>query len=322
MERTLHKLVLLLALNALVVCDSVAEQAPSATERASFDSHRAMGHIHSIMRWAPRSIGTLGHARTLSYIAAHLRSEPDMVIVRQEWTEQRDDGGLLRLTNLIARLHPESAQRLILSTHYDSIVRAYRDPNPALRISPMPGANNSASGVALLLEVARVLSRIGKIPLGVDFVFFDGEEGPNALGAGDPNWRALGSPYFARHVRDLYPSQLPRAAVAYDMVCKTNLRLYPEHWSVQSAPDQVRRFWSIGASLAPEAFQANPETAPIGDDQVPLAKIGIPSLLVIDFDYEPWFNTSHDTEDKCSERSLAAVGRTTVAFVTSFPSSP
>ena len=88
---------------------------------------------------------------------------------------------------------------MIVATHYDSIVKAYRDAkNPD---APMPGANNSSSGVAVLLETARVLSLLPEPPVGIDMVFFDGEEGSKSLGAGDPDFKPIGSPHFAEHLR-------------------------------------------------------------------------------------------------------------------------
>jgi len=296
------------------VLGASAAEKGSVVFKPTFEGERAMRQVHTLMQWVPRSIDSPGHHRTLAYIESVLRSYPDMLIVRQDWTEKRADGKVLVLTNLIGRLREKSEPRLLLGTHYDSIVRAYRDPDPALRDSPMPGANNSASGVAVLLELARVLSSKAHAPMGVDFVFFDGEEGPLSLGAGDSNWHALGSPYFAAHVSGVYPGHLPRAAVIYDMVCKKGLRLIPEASSLRFAPHEVESFWKTGVRLAPDAFAGAAPVGPIGDDQVPLAKLGIPSILVIDFDYEPWFNTSHDTEDKCDPASLQGVGRTTVAF--------
>jgi peptidase M28-like protein len=147
----------------------------------------------------------------------------------------------------------------------------------------------------------------------VDFIFFDGEEGPLSLGAGDRNWRALGSPYFAKHIEEFYSSKLPAAAVVFDMVCKPDIRLHPERSSLDSATQDIELFWGIGRKLAPQNFPSSMQGIVL-DDQTALAAVGIPSLLLIDFDYEPWFNTTGDTEDKCSLGSLQAVGNVTTAF--------
>jgi glutaminyl-peptide cyclotransferase len=296
----------------------VADEAP-AHEVPAFDAARAMTHIHALTALAPRSMGAPGHTRTLEYIDAQLRADPHMDLSRQNWAELSSTG-TMPMTNLVARLNPQLKRRVILATHYDSIVRAYRDPDPSKRSLPMPGANNSASGVALLIEAARVLSR-ARPALGVDFVFFDGEEGPLSLGAGDRKWRALGSPYFAKHLSEFYSGSLPEAAVVFDMVCKKDIRLHPERSSLESAPADIELLWRIGQKLAPANFPIARQDIVL-DDQTALAALGIPSLLLIDFDYEPWFNTSADTEDKCSAETLQAVGNVTVAFTVQRLASP
>jgi glutaminyl-peptide cyclotransferase len=274
-----------------------------------------MAHVHALLAWSPRSMGAPGHAHALEYIDAQLRADPHMDLSRQNWVELSADGKTTAMTNLVARLNPQLEPRMILATHYDSIVRAYRDPDPSRRSLPMPGANNSASGVALLIETARVLSHAHH-PVGVDFIFFDGEEGPLSLGAGDRNWRALGSPYFAKHLGEFYSGRLPEAAVVFDMVCKRDIRLHPERSSLESAPQDIERLWGLGHKLAAANFPSSTQGIVL-DDQTALAAVGIPSLLLIDFDYEPWFNTSADTEDKCSPESLQAVGTVTTAFTLS-----
>ena len=80
------------------------------------------------------------------------------------------------------------------------------------------------------------------------------------------------------------------------------------------APDDVKRFWQIGQQVAPSVFNPNPGRE-IGDDQIALGQAGIPSFLLIDFDYDPWFNTTKDTIDKCSAQSLDAVGRTLLRYL-------
>jgi Zn-dependent M28 family amino/carboxypeptidase len=231
----------------------------------------------------------------------------------QRWTHQTKEGTTHALTNVIARFDAANPHRVIVGTHFDSIVRAYRDlesPNGV-----MPGANNSGSGVAVLIETARMLRDSHTRPrVGIDFIFFDGEEGPYSLGEGDPDWFPLGSPYFAARLDRFYPVRRPEKAIIFDMVCYKNLKLRPEQNSLRSAPEDVAKFWTLGRTIAPDVF-LNEVTSPIFDDQVAFAKLGIPSMLVIGFEYEPWFNTTKDTLDKCSAKSLEAVGRTLLGFL-------
>ncbi len=299
----------LLSLPAVTRKALAGEQVPIE----NWKGERAMADIAAQLQFSPRSIGAPGHEQTIRFIEAELAKTSAKAIRTQRWSYTAPDGTAYQLTNIIASFNPENPRRIIAGTHYDSLVRAYRDresPN-----APMPGANNSASGVAVLLETARVLSGLPDTPLGVDFVFFDGEEGPKALGAGDPDWIALGSPYFAEHLDEVYPRGKPEKSVIFDMVCYRNLDLSPDASSVAYAKQDVLKFWEIGRSIAPSVFHLGPLEAPIGDDQTALAGAGIPSFLVIDFKYEPWFNTTQDTIDKCSAASLEAVGRTLVKYL-------
>jgi Zn-dependent M28 family amino/carboxypeptidase len=278
-----------------------------------WDGKQAMADIAEQLRFTPRSLDTAGHQKTIDFIKAELAKTSVDAVTEQRWVFTDDGGKRHAMTNIVARFQASNPRRVIVGTHYDSIVRAYRDadrPN-----APMPGANNSASGVALLLETARVLSKLPKPPVGIDMIFFDGEEGPKSLGAGDPEWKAIGSPYFVEHLKDYYPAARPEKAVVFDMVCDKDLQLKPEPSSLVSARAEVQKYWSAGSAIAPSAFVPTITSYPISDDHTALAEAGIPSFLVIDFEYEPFFNTTQDTIDKCAAASLEAVGRTTLRYL-------
>ena len=301
-----------IALAGLLLLGGMAVCAAQAPDPSQWNGQRALADIARQLSFGRRSLDTQGHEKTLQYIEQEL-TKLGIKSQRQHWVDQ-GTRGTHSLTNLIARLDPANPRRIILGTHYDSLIRAYADKqNPN---AVMPGANNSASGVALLLETARVLSAAPSgPPLGVDLVFFDGEEGPVSLGAGDPQWQALGSPYFAEHLSDFYTQAKPAAAAIFDMVCYRNIRLLAEESSVAYARSDVEKFWSIGNELAPKVFVPQVTSTPIFDDQNALADAGIPSFLVIGFQYDPWFNTAQDTIDKCSIQTLETIGRTTVRYL-------
>lgn len=301
----------------LIAILAVALASPAKAQGASPDvalwqGKRALGDIEKQLSFGVRALDTDGHQKTIDYIKAELR------LLGIDTTEQRwistVAGERHTLTNLVARLSPASPRRLILGTHYDSIVRAYRDKDHPE--APMPGANNSASGVALLLETARMLKAAkAPPPYGIDLVFFDGEEGPISLGAGDPHWQPLGSPYFVQRLSDFYPGAKPEKAAIFDMVCGREQKLKPEQASLLYASDEVKKFWTIGRTFAPGFFSAEPTGSPIFDDHIALNEAKIPSFLVIGFDYEPWFNTTADTLDKCSEQAMSAVGRSVIRYI-------
>jgi Zn-dependent M28 family amino/carboxypeptidase len=271
-----------------------------------------MQDIVKQLSFGARSLNTPGHQVEIGWIKSELEAASLPVVVQSGTTEEQR-GRRFAMTNIIGRLNPMLQKRIIVGTHYDSIIRAYadrQDPN-----GPMPGANNSASGVALLLETARWLAHDKSV--GVDFVFFDGEEGPLSLGAGDPNWYPIGSPYFVSRLAELYPGRRPAKGVIFDMVCYDKLVLKPEPSSLRAAEADVIKFWSIGTRIAPAIFKPTLASGTIFDDQTALNEAGIPSFLVIGFEYDPWFNTTRDTADKCSAHSLEAVGRTLAQYLLS-----
>jgi glutaminyl-peptide cyclotransferase len=280
---------------------------------ASWDGGRALAGIVDLLRFTPRAMETPGHQQTIDYIIAELKKTKFDTIQTQRWTA-KEAGRSMAMTNIIARFNPSHPKRVIVATHYDSIIKAYRDAKTP--DAPMPGANNSASGVAMLLETARAISQAADAPqVGIDMIFFDGEEGPISMGAGDPNFHPVGSAYFVAHLADFYPDRKPDRMVDFDMVCDRDLHLQAEQSGLSSAPAEVVKFWRVGRNIAPDAFATSVAPYGIDDDHTAFRMAGIPSFVVIDFDYEPFYNTTEDTPDKCSAQSLEAVGRTLLTYL-------
>jgi Zn-dependent M28 family amino/carboxypeptidase len=279
----------------------------------SWDGKRALAIIVDLLRFTPRAMETAGHQQAIDYIVAELKKTRFDTIKTQRWIA-REAGRSMAMTNIIARFNPANPRRVIVATHFDSIIKAYRDSkNPD---APMPGANNSASGVAVLLETARVISQMPDAPpVGIDMIFFDGEEGPLSLGAGDPNFHSIGSPHFTERLAEFYPNAKPEKMLDFDMVCDRDLHLKIERSGLHSAPADVKKFWDIGMAIAPGAFEKQPAPYSIEDDHTAFQLAGIPSFVVIDFEYEPFYNTTEDTPDKCSVQSLEAVGRTLTQYL-------
>lgn len=296
----------------LLALPAWAQIQTNQVETSQWSGQRALDIIVQLLKFTPRSMETVGHQQTIDYITAELAKTRFKTVKTQRWVE-RAAGRTMAMTNIIARLNPDNPRRMIVTTHYDSIIKAYRDAKHP--DAPMPGANNSASGVAVLLETARVLSLLPDPAIGIDMIFFDGEEGPISMGAGDPNFRPVGSAHFAEHLADFYPNAKPEQAIDFDMVCDRDLHLQPEPSSIRSAPGEVKKFWDIGVKTAPKSFNPAPLRYSIEDDHTNLQEVGIPSVVVIDFDYEPFYNTLQDTPDKCSTQSLEAVGRTLLQYL-------
>ena len=312
----LSKLAATLALPLLLSIASPpahAEVKADEVKGESWDGKRALAIIVDLLRFTPRSMETVGHQQTIDYIVAELKKTKFDTIKTQRWVA-REAGRSMAMTNIIARFNPSNPRRVIVATHFDSIIKAYRDTKSP--DAPMPGANNSASGVALLLETARVLSEMPEAPpVGIDMIFFDGEEGPISMGAGDPNFHPVGSPHFVERLAEFYPAAKPEKMLDFDMVCDRDLHLKAEQSGLHSAPAEVKKFWDTGMKIAPGAFEKQAAPYSIDDDHTAFQRAGIPSFVVIDFEYEPFYNTTEDTPDKCSVQSLEAVGRTLVQYL-------
>ncbi len=263
-----------------------------------FDAARAFSILEKQCSFGPRNPGSEGHKKCLAYLESELRLYADAV-VRQpfRWTSPHD-GKTHTLTNLVSSFGM-SGERILLCAHWDTRPYADFDPVPANRQKPILGANDGASGVAILLEIARNL-KARRPRTGVDIVLFDGED--SGLEGESDTW-CEGSRYFARN-RQL--SYQPQYAILVDMVGDRDLRLPVEKGSQRYAPDIVNRVWNKASELGLYAFEktSGPEVV---DDHLRLLEAGIPAINIIDFDY-PYWHTLADTPDKCSAESLEMVG--------------
>jgi glutaminyl-peptide cyclotransferase len=293
----------LAALVALLGCPARG----NAHRPREFDGARAFGYIDEQMRFGPRIPNTPAHERTGDWILAHLRATADTVIV-QPITHVTDRGDTLHLRNFLARFRPGAAERVLFLAHWDTRPHADHSANLGQQRLPVPGANDGASGVAVLLGVADVLK--AKPPaVGVDLLFVDGEDYGDF--ERDTNDVLIGSRYFATHQPPGYP---PLYAVLFDMVADRDQQFYYEANSQAFAPEVVDRVWRTAAELGYGRIFVPGVKHSLIDDHVALQKAGIHAIDVVDFDYPPW-HTTEDTIDKVSAASLQVVGDVAVALV-------
>jgi len=217
-------------------------------------------------------------------------------------------GEKLPLANVIVEWHPERQQRILLCAHYDTRPLPDRDPDPEQRRAGVfIGANDGASGVAVLMELAHLMPQLeGQI--GVDFALFDGEELVYVDGR-DPYF--LGSTWFAQQYVRQPPEHRYRWGVLLDMVGDKNLQIYQEQHSIawRDTRPLVKEIWATAARLGVKEFIPRAGYK-ILDDHLPLRNIGkIPTCDIIDApqDYPAW-HTTMDTPQRCSPASLAKVG--------------
>jgi glutaminyl-peptide cyclotransferase len=281
-------------------------------EDGAFDGARAFGLLRAQCEMGPRAPGTEGHARTRDWLVEQLRTHVDALVL-QRWNQKVSSGpgagGTFAMTNLLARIDAPGGTSaepdLMLSAHWDTRPVADQDPDPARRALPVPGANDGASGVAVLLEAARAL-RARRPARPVVLALWDGED----LGE-----YYYGSRAYAAAFRRGAVAWRPRRGILLDMVGKRGLRCCTEGNSLRLAPELWRRLHAcademgLGAHFGGRAFT-------ITDDHVFLSGAGIPTVLLIDYEYPRWHTTA-DTVEQCDAGSLQVVGDVVLRFVRS-----
>ena len=274
--------------------------------QTDFDGGQALVYAASQVAFGPRVPGTEGHRRAGDWILEQLRRKTDSVTV-QAWTHVTADGDTLPLRNLIGHIRPEMLERVLYVAHWDTRPVADSESNMADRQRPILGANDGASGVALLLALADAL-RNTPPRVGVDLAFVDGED------YGDWNSRTdvlLGSRYFAAR---LDTTRLPLFAVVWDMVAARDLRFTKESNSVHGAPEVVDRVWRVARELGYGRVFVDERGGAVTDDHIPLLEAGVRAIDVIGLPYAHW-HTLEDTMDKIGAESLQIVGDVAVALV-------
>ena len=271
-----------------------------------FDGAMALSYVEAQMNFGNRIPNTEAHRRTGDWILAHLRSRADSVVI-QEFDHVTADGDTLHLRNFIGKFRPDVAERILFVAHWDTRPIAENDTNLGRRRLPTPGANDGASGVAVLLGVADDLQREPPA-FGVDLLFVDGEDYGD-FGVGRDV--LLGSRFFADNLPEGYE---PLFAVVFDMVGDINLRVSQEGYSRDAAPEVVDRVWRTARDAGfGNVFRSVLGTG-ITDDHIPLQQAGIRAIDVIGWPYDH-HHTTDDTLDKVSGRSLAIVGTVALALV-------
>jgi glutaminyl-peptide cyclotransferase len=272
----------------------------------AFDKKAAFAFLEAQCAFGPRVPGSEAHLRCRDYLVKTLSGFAEKVELQPFQLTYGRPRRTVETFNIIAKFRPELIERILLCAHWDSRPWADEDSDPKFHSTPVLGANDGASGVAVLLETAR-LFHAQPPAVGIDIVLFDGED------AGDSgntwSW-AQGSQYYAGH---LPKKDYPRFVVLLDMIGDRDLTIAREAYSLEYAPEPMAKVWEIASALKIESFV--PERGPaVMDDHIPFLRLGIPAIDLIDLDYPHW-HTSQDTPDKCSPDSLDAVGRVLVQLV-------
>lgn len=305
----------LLAWSGLLVLTGAAESADPVPGRP--DPARAYRYLKSICRLGPRPSGSRGMQRQQRLIVDHFSRYRGRVRLQSFQSPHPLTGVPVRMNNMVVSWDPGRKTRVLLACHYDTRPFPDRDRfNPRGRFI---GANDGASGVALLMELAHHMATL-QARVGIDFVFFDAEEFLFPRGNEVAGEFFLGSKHFARQYRDKPPAARYVAGVVVDMVGDRRLELYVEKKSLYYAPRVTDGLWATAKALGVKQFRQQPRPKhDVDDDHVPLNRIAkIPTCDIIDFDY-PYWHTTRDTASNCSGESLAAVGRVLLKWLETLP---
>ena len=273
-----------------------------------FDGAKAYENLKKICQLGPRVSGTPGMDKQQEMLTEHFKQLGGQV-TRQEFDIRHPETGKpLTMTNLIVTWHPERLDRVLFCCHYDT--RPFPDRDQRNKRGKFIGANDGASGAALLMELGKEMPKLtGNV--GVDFVFFDGEE---LIYDDQRDTYFIGSEYFAKKYASDPPAHKYRWGVLVDMVGDADLQLFQEQHGA-TWPDTrplVDEIWGTAKKLGVREFIAQ-KKYDLRDDHISLHDLGkIPTCDVIDFDYgppgAPYWHTMGDTPDHCSALSLAKVG--------------
>ncbi len=289
------------------VAQSETRPAPTSAQTKmqtpTFSGAKAFELLVKQTKFGPRNPGSSGHAECLEFLSGEMRRYAANVKL-QEFEYTGYSGERFHLTNIIASFKPEATSRVLLCAHWDTRPRADNDEDKKRRHEPIIGANDGASGVAVLLELASLLKQ-SPPPIGVDLVLLDGEDyGMES----DLDRYLIGSKYFASHKPADYN---PRFGILLDMIGDKFLDIPKEQHSVAYAPDIVDLVWRTAHELGyPQFIDEAGEM--ITDDHLPLNEVGIKTIDLIDFNYpDPtnrFWHSHNDVPENCSAESLEAVG--------------
>lgn len=297
------------------------QKATHAIEAPAFDADSAFSFVAKQVSFGPRVPNTPEHEACAQWLAKELKRHGASVTV-QEGRARAFDGTILSMKNIIGTFHPESRDRVLLFAHWDT--RPFADKDSARTREPIDGANDGASGVGVLLEVAR---QLGKKPadVGVDVVFFDAEDygRPEWMPASENGYKdwCLGSQYWAQNPHK--PGYRARFGILLDMVGAQDAVFHQEGTSLRYAPHVVRKIWKRANDLGfGDRFDGAPTPPTIDDNYFVSELAGIPSANIVDYrihvrpmGYGPFHHTHADNMTLIDAEVLGQVGTTVLSVV-------
>ena len=320
----------LIALAVTMLLSSCGSDSKKGSEKAvetkkvvsvpNFNPDSAYTYIQKQVEFGPRVPGSEAHINTKEYLINKLKTFGAKVNP-QEFEATTFDGQVLSLTNIMASFSPEKTKRILLATHWDS--RPFADKDSERKNEPIDAANDGASGVGILLEIARILNENENPEVGVDLLLFDGEDWGETEDADVPtpegldSWWCLGSQYWAKN-KGNYSAYY---GILLDMVGGKNAKFYIEGMSKYYAASIVNKVWNQGIELGYSNYFVKQPGGQTTDDHVFVNEYAkIPMVDIISFDpkdggFGDFHHTHKDNMEIISKETLEAVGETVLHVV-------
>ncbi len=288
--------------------------APKKEYTVSFNVDSAYKYIAEQVAFGPRVPGTAEHASAAVYLEEKLAQYCDIALT-QLGSAQSFDGKYVEIKNIIGTINPEQTKRILLCAHWDTRPQADEDQdNPG---EPSDGANDGASGVGVLIEIARQL-QLQRPDAGVDIIFFDAEDMGDRRG--DATSWCLGSQYWSRKPHK--PNYVARFGILLDMVGPKDATFALEGNSWRYAQPYVKKVWNTARKLGHGKYLVNRQIGPIIDDHLFINQlIGIPTLDIIHYDatgntgFGDFWHKHSDNMESIDKNTLKAVGETVFKVV-------
>ena len=279
--------------------------APAGGEKpVAFDGKRAMGYLEAVCKIGPRISGTAGMTKQQQLIEKHFKKLGAKPVYQKFTATQKSLGRPVEMKNIVVSYYPERTRRVIVCSHYDTRPIADKEPNEKRWRDPFVSANDGGSGVAFLMEMAHHMKGL-KTKVGVDFVFFDGEE---YIFDPDRDEYFFGSKHFADQYKKARNAPKYTGAILLDMIAGKGAEFPREQNSIAYASGLVKEVWGIAREQKCDAFKHKESDYSVLDDHIPLNQAKIPAIDIIDFDYPHWHKLT-DVPKNCSAKPMEQVAK-------------
>lgn len=282
-----------------------------------FNRDSAYTYVAKQVEFGPRVPNTTAHKNTKSWLSSQLKKF-GATVIEQDFQAKAYTGTTLNGTNIIGQINPAAPRRILLAAHWDSRHVSDYDPDASKFNTHVDGADDGASGVGVLLEVARTI-QANPIELGVDIIFFDAEDHGEPQANNDYSW-CLGSQYWSRNFH--VSAYKPKYGILLDMVGAKNPRFRKEGYSMAYAPDLTNKVWKLAREMGHGNYFTDEKGGGITDDHRmvnEIAKIPMIDIINTPHDANPVFvkhwHTTTDNMDNINKRTLGAVGQLMIAVI-------